>query len=260
MKTPYLQRNRPDRAFGKKALFLLGVFIFGALVFSLFDGLFVRLAAPIWKSENVVARSAWRVSGFFKDTNALLQENADLRARVASDELLISSLRSIENSREVLLNSFGRSGTSTFIGATVLVHPPETPYDFLVLDAGSNYGVKVGDSVALPEGSKIGVVIEVFSKDSRAKLFSTSGEQTNAILERGGAPVTLIGRGGGAFEIELPREVPVVAGDRVLDSTITAGMIGVVRDIESVPTDSFKKVLVESAAPIHSLHFVRIVQ
>ncbi len=244
----------------KKAWFLLGVFVVGILVFSLFDGMLVRIAAPLWKGQNATAISAWKISGFLRDKNELLSENADLREKVVADDLLISSLRAIENSREELLNTYGRTATSSFVAATVIVHPPETPYDMIMLDAGAGSGVSVGDTVTLPEGAKIGTVTEVFESDSRALLYSTNGEETSAVLERGQVPVILVGRGGGTFEIELPRDVAIVAGDRVLGPTIASAMIGVVRDIDSAPTDSFKKVLVESAARIHSLHFVRIIK
>ena len=140
----------------------------------------------------------------------------------------------------------------------MLTRPPQSPYDLIITDAGEHEHVVIGSRVRLLEGSEIGVVSEVESHFSRVKLFSTSGEKTNAVLERSQIPVVLEGVGGGNFRISVPRDVAVVVGDRILSSALDASLLAVVADIKVTATDSFKEVLARSPANIFSIRFVSI--
>ena len=102
----------------------------------------------------------------------------------------------------------------------------------------------------------MGTVSEVFPKSAKVKLFSASGDETNAILERHNVPVTLIGAGGGNFRFELPRDMIVETGDRILSSDIAARHLATVGDVSVRPTDSFKEVLAKSPINIFALRFV----
>src|SRR3989339_757666 len=101
-------------------------------------------------------------------------------------------------------------------------------------------------SLSLPEGPILGVVSEVFSKSAKVKLFSASGEETNAVLERNSVPVTLVGGGGGNFKLTLPRDIAIEKGDRILSPDITSRPLATVGEISVRPTDSFKEVLAKS--------------
>ena len=88
------------------------------------------------------------------------------------------------------------------------------------------------------------------------KLFSTSGEESNAVLERGEIPVVLEGIGGGNFKITLPRDIAVERGDRILSPDIEANLVAIVEDVRLTQTDSFKTVLARSPVNIFSLRLV----
>ena len=140
--------------------------------------------------------------------------------------------------------------------AAVLTRPPQTPYDVILIDVGSNASITSGSEVSLPEGPILGTVSEVFSKKAKVKLFSTSGEETNAILERGSVPVILVGRGGGNFKITLSRDITVEKGDRILSADVFSRLLAVVEDVSVNSTDSFKEILAKSPANLFSLRFV----
>lgn len=256
MKTNFLQRNRHQVSYKNRIVVVILIFVCGATFFSFSRGLMVNLFSPLWKGENTVAVGFRNLATFFKSKNALIEENQILRDKLASNELANVSLQTVSDAENLLLVNFGRASTNKFIAASVLVHPPRTPYDSLIIDAGAVDGVPLDAEVSLPEGPKIGTVIEVFSKSSRVKLFSSNGEKTNAVLERFNVPVTLLGRGGGNFGISLPRDVAIEVGDKIISGNLTPTMIGVVGDIEMKPTDSFKKVIVRSVANIYTVRFV----
>lgn len=171
-------------------------------------------------------------------------------------ELSALSLASAENER--LLALLGRSARQGAITSAVLTYPPQSPYDLLIIDAGTRDGVSAGASVALPEGPELGVVEEVMENFSRVKLFSTSGEKVQAVLERTQTPVELLGTGGGNFKIVVPRDTAVEIGDRVLSARLDAALLAVVEEVSLEATDSFKEILAKSPINIFSVRFVTV--
>jgi cell shape-determining protein MreC len=181
------------------------------------------------------------------------------------DSIIISAMAPIWKTKNIIISGenvipiIDRQTESGLIIATVLTHPPQTPYDVLIIDAGSNDSVTLDSLVSLPEGPVVGVISEVFSKKAKVTLLSTNGEETNAILERNNVPVTLVGVGGGNFKVVLPRDVAVEKGDRILSRDIASRLLAVVEDINIRPTDSFKEVLARSPLNIFSLRFVFVI-
>ncbi len=255
---PYLPKNRSHRSYKKELVSILAILAIGSVFFSYFDAVLMRIAAPIWSAENAVSMKFWSMTEYFKTKSSLIKENEALRRQVESDAVAIELNKTLLGVRESLLAAYGRTPAGSGIAASVLVRPPVTPYDVVVVDAGEENGVKVGDSVSLPEGGRIGTVIEAFDKISKVKLYSTSGDKNRAILERGGVPIELLGQGGGSLLFTLPREIPVVVGDRILSPNVVSPLIRVVEDVGVTPTDSFKNILVQGVAPVQSLRFVLI--
>lgn len=252
----YLPRNRSRHSFLKPVLFLVGVFIFGFFLLRLVGGVLISAATPLWKSENLAtAKLSW-ISDYFRTKGSLMEENNSLRSRVSALELEIASRFSGPAGGASVLEMFGRRESDPDIISTVLVRPPQTPYDTLTIDAGEEDGIRAGAVVSMPEGPVLGTVSEVFKSSAKIKLFSAGGEKTAAILERHGVPVTVEGIGGGNFRIVLSRETEVLRGDRILSADIASNLLGVVGEIIMEPTDSFKEALVISPANIFEVHYV----
>jgi cell shape-determining protein MreC len=252
----YLPRNRFKYAYLRKAIVLVVILISGAIVFSFLDSTIIALISPLWKAENTISRNLRNGSSFFKAQRALLEENMELKEKLSSIETELAFLSKDKGEVDTLLELLGRRRDSSAILATVLIHPPQTPYDIIVIDVGSKESIILGSEVSLPEGPVLGIISEVFSSTAKVELFSTSGEETNAILERGGVPVTLVGLGGGNFRLDLPRDKEVEEGDRILSADVFSRLLAVVENISVSSTDSFKKVLAKSPANIFSLRFV----
>ncbi len=241
----------------KPILLVVTIFVFGAVIFSVADGAVLRIFSPIWSGEHAIGRGLNNMVASFKSKDDLIKENQILKNKIVSDQMLFASSQTI--------NSSGRAAKQG-IDASILVRPPETPYDILVIDVGSDDGVAIGQSVTLTlqeenaVGPKVGEITEVFKKNSKVRLYSATGQKTNAVLERNSVPVVLVGRGGGNFEFTLPRESEIKAGDKILSTDITRALVGVVKDIEVSPTDSFKLVLVVSAINIYKENFVTVLK
>ncbi len=243
------------------------IFIGGAIFFSLTGGTFIRILAPVWSGETAVGRGLNNLYLFLRSKDSLIKENQILKTKVNEDAVLLVSTQVVANNQNNILKDLGRTGTKGGIIAAVLVHPPETPYDTLIIDVGKNEGISLGQVVALTtdsttsiQGPKIGIISEVYATNSKVKLYSASGDKTNAVLERNSVPVILLGRGGGNFEFTLPREVNISIGDKILSSDISHNLVGIVRDIEMQATDSFKKILVVSAANVYTTGYVTVLK
>ena len=258
MKMNYLPRNRSRSNRHKLVLFLLGVLAFGVLVFYLMNGVFISAAAPLWRMENGLSGVWASATEIWRSRQSLVSENVSLKERLSSLELELAARPPAPEENGAWLALLNREAQSDGLVAGVLVRPPRTPYDILIIDAGEDDGVAAGATVALPEGPVLGVVSEVYGGTSKVKLFSSAGEETSAVLERSGLPVILEGSGGGNFRVAVPRETWVEKGDRILSSDVFARLLAVVEEINVEPTDSFKEVLSRGPANLFNIRFVVI--
>lgn len=227
MKANYLPKNRSDHSYLRRIFILVTIFVLGGAAFYFSDGAVISLLSPLWRAENKLV---------------IGEGNPPTLA----DETQVNKL----------LELVGRKENPNTVIAAVLTHPPQTPYDIIIIDAGSRDAINIGSEVSLPEGPILGRVSEVFAKSARVELFSTSGLETNAVLERDNMPVVLVGRGGGDFKLTVPRDVVVEKGDRILSPDITSRLLAVVEDVSISPTDSFQEVLAKSPINIFTLRFV----
>lgn len=232
--------------------------VLGALLFSVLDTAIISTLSPVWRAENIITNNLRDKLASLRSKESLVRENSALKEQLSSLEIKLSLLAGQSNKENELLALLGRRPEGTNVAAGVLIHPPQTPYDMIIIDAGSKESIQAGAKVLLPEGPIIGEILEVFPNSARAVLYSASGEENAAVLERNNVPVTLKGIGSGNFKIKLPRDVGVEIGDRILSPDLDSSLFAVVEDIEIKSTDSFKEVLARSPANIFELRFVFI--
>ncbi|MEK7176059.1 MAG: rod shape-determining protein MreC [Patescibacteria group bacterium] len=254
----YLQKNRPNRGRRKLILFLLGVFFIGFVIFYFLNGIIISAIAPFWKTENQLTKvlSDWKE--IWRSKQALVSENARFKEKISSLELELNARPEAYDGNDTLLSLLGRKAEDGGITAAVLVRPPQTPYDMIIIDAGKDDGVLADSQALLPEGPALGTVSEIFPSSAKIKLFSSAGEKVSAVLERSGLSIMLEGAGGGNFRIVVPRETPVEKGDRILSADIFSRLLAVVEDIKVEPTDSFKEIFARSPANLFNIRFIVI--
>jgi hypothetical protein len=68
----------------------------------------------------------------------------------------------------------------------------------------------------------------------------------------------IVGRGGGNFEMIIPRDFIILKGDEVVLPGIVPYVVGIVETIISDPRDSFTKALLVSPVNIQELKFVEV--
>lgn len=235
--------NSPfDRLRARRRTPVRGMVVVAAVVIVV--GLAVLFRAPLttffWSVIGPVMTARYAIgpdastAALLADRETLYQENLDLKARL------------------------GRTDTVPVrILASVILRPPSTPYDTLMIDAGAGSGVAQGDLVSAGGTALIGTVTHVYEHTARVTLFSAPGETYDALL-RGVTPVSIGGEGGGSLVGAMPAGTAVKAGDTVLVPGIAGGLVAKVAHVERVAGES--QVTVYFTLPVNpfELRFVEV--
>ena len=207
------------------------------------------------------------VSGLFisstDDAYALLPR-ATLTARLkqAEEELLRVRYQSILYDVIVLENQRLREAAravslSSSITARVLARPPQTLYDSLLVNQGSEAGVVV-DAIVTFEGVALGRVVSLGKESAVVELFSSPDSKTDVLVGEPVAVSVAHGLGGGSFELSVPQEVAVAVGDAVRLPASDPVVVGVVAEVSFEEKDATKTVRFASPVSFSELDFVQI--
>lgn len=248
-------------------------------VFSLALLLFFR--ASVWHGLSYLASGAFypvvyvgnglktrlgNIGAYFYSKTSLTEENERLLAELREKEaqMLDHDILTAENQslKEVLER---KKTTSSMILGGILSKPNQSAYDTLIIDAGASEGVQDGQMVYAYGEIPIGKISSVNPFTSTVVLFSSSRERTTAVIS--GASIAtehknvfydLVGRGGGNFEMILPREINPEKGDHAVLPGFESSVVATVESIISDVRDPFTKVLFVSPVNIQELKFVQV--
>jgi len=218
------------------------------------------------------------IGSYFISKNSLYNENQKLQGEVAFDDARMANYDSIVSDDVTLKETLGRiNPKTTMTVATILSKPNQSPYDTLLIDAGTNQGVKTGDAVFALGDVPIGSVSDVSSSSATVILFSNPGTTTQVIIPSavsalnasatavpttagGNVATQIVGRGGGNFEIVIPKGSVLQEGAQAVLPGINAYVVGIVQKVISDPRNAFTKVLLTSPVNIQQLKFVEVEQ
>ena len=242
----------PNKNFPKRNIFL-------SLVLGLFLIFFIFFAP----ARNVVVRFFVAVSRPLLNLNKKDDEVSVLKNRVAELESKILLLEPLEKENQELKAMFSHpEDAKKYILGAIISRPPQSPYDVLIIDTGSNNGVKEGMTATAFSNTLLGYVTDVFPQTSKVKLVSFPEEETNALIESvsTGAKISAlaIGRGGGGMEIKIPSSVEVHSGDRIMTLGTYPLMLGIVERAEINLSDPFQKIFFRLPLNFQELKYVMI--
>ncbi|HVB19705.1 MAG TPA: rod shape-determining protein MreC [Candidatus Paceibacterota bacterium] len=203
------------------------------LVPNLFWGIF----SPVFRNADFIATESHRFFSNFNATGNLVLQNEKLleeNTALASEN---QTLLQKETMLDALLGtSATEKNTATGILAGIVAHPPESPYDTLVLSEGTHAGIAVGMEVFAKGGVPIGTVSSVTDTFSQVTLFSSPGMTITGWVGRANLPLTITGSGAGTMSASLARSAAVAVGDSVFAPGPGMRMIGSVVRIDSDPS------------------------
>jgi len=259
-------------------LIIFTLFYFRHGIWNSLSHVFSGIFRPVWIVGNYTGDRLGNLGSYFSSKNALYQENSDLKSQLREFEAKISNYNSLLAENISMKEILGRKDEkTTFVISAILSKPNKSPYDTLIIDAGSESGITKGSLVLARGDIPIGRIADVYPAESKVVLFSTSGEATNVVISsaKGNSIIPdseesisnnesksifaeAVGRGGGNFEIVLPRDFSPTKGDEASLPGITPRVLGVVQKVISDPRDPFIKALLTSPINIQSLRFVEI--
>src|SRR3989344_2861441 len=226
--------------------FVLVLAVLAFLLRLLAPNLFWYIFAPVFHAGDTITETGHAFLNGFANTSELAWENETLRDANAAFALENEALREKLDSIE------GLAGEGRGIIAGIVARPPTSPYDVLVLSAGSDAGVALGQrAFSLPAGKAeggvpstksdlvlgvpLGTVSSVLSGFSRVTLFSAPSVSTDGWVGTDNLPLVIKGAGAGALSASAPRSANITEGDVV--SVLGPGKlpIGVVVRVDSDP-------------------------
>ena len=190
------------------SLFILGV-RFAA------PNLFWQAIAPVFRASDAVTAISHSFFGSFSNAAALAAESERLTAEntalASENQALLQKVSDVS----ALLGVSGIQKNIPGILAGVVARPPASPYDTLVLAAGTNEGVALGMEAFGEGGVPLGIVSSVRADFSRVTLFSAPGVVTGGWIGQESIPLSLVGAGAGAMQASIARVAGIIEGDVV---------------------------------------------
>lgn len=228
-------------------LFWLVFLFFAVLVIfnDSFNRPLVYVFSPVIKFKKMAAD--WCFSDIKKENSELKEKIESLKAEIFSCQYLQK-----ENSES----------SQKYIFGSVISRPPQSPYDVLVIDIGSENGVSAGMEVTAYGDILLGHVAEVFPKISKVKLVSFPKEETNALIQLNSTgewiSVNVVGIGGENFEIKLPSTLEIKSGDQIITTGTHPLLLGVVEKIEVNLSESMQKIFFRLPVNLQYLRYAYV--
>lgn len=193
---------------------------------------FIAISNPFWSAGNGISAA---VGYLIPEEPSRVREERDTLTRERdrlTEELAVARARITDLERLVGADEAADPG----IPAGVLVRPPVTPYDMLVVDAGAREGVRVGAGVYGPGGAPVGTIALVSPENAHVSFFSAAGRVTEGWLGEARTPITLTGAGAGAFYATASKDAAIAIGTNVYVPGPGALPIGTVERVDTNPS------------------------
>lgn len=254
---------------GKKKNFLKSFFIFIFIILFLFiltssrvynnlNGFFHTLATPFWNIHNNVYLKFNNIKSIFYSNITLQNDNEYLKSQIFDLQIRAENLNIILKENEDLKGILGRSVGEKPILANIITWPRQSVYDVITIDMGSLDGVKVGKRIYAFDTAILGEVVEVYENTSKVNLYSTSGTKTTGIIEGSNTVIDLEGKGGGSFIINVPRDIVLQKGMKILAIGDGNYVIAKIDEIIQNDTDPLTKIFATSLVNVNQLKSVLV--
>lgn len=241
---------------------LIILFFFHTRIFNSLSLVMHTVFRPVLVVGNNLGDRMRSIGGYFTFKSSLMSENDRLLAELQEMSARVTNYNVVLDENNKLKADLERrseaSRSEKMVLSAILSKPNQSPYDTIIIDIGTNKNISVGDVVFALGGVPIGKIDSVFPFSSKVVLFSNSGQKTEAIVTDKDMYMSLVGRGGGNFEMVLPRDSTIKEGDVATLPGLVPHVVAVVGSIISDPRESFVKALLYSPVNIQEIKFVEV--
>ena len=249
------------------------VVTFGLLALAL-GGYFSPLSNSV--SQSVVGAQTWVSSRYLavvdflsvpRDVATMRQRNAELEAEVARLQTQVIELQQQVTETQILsaLVDFARANPeNTYKAATVIGRDPSPFLRYVIINIGSNDGIRRGMPVVTEQGL-VGRVDAVTASASRLQLITDPASAVNVSLKNSKTEALLVGSITGDLSLDMiSQDVTVQPGDVVLTSGLGGGyppnlLVGQVVSVRKLDYELFQQAAIQPLVDYNQLQFVLVI-
>jgi rod shape-determining protein MreC len=202
-----------------------------------------------------------------RNLQELIQANNQLEDRVAQLEAEVVTLReqaAEADQLKALLGAASSAPENRYMVAKVIGRDSNPFLHYLILDQGSNAGVRRGMPV-VNENGLVGRITEVSATASKLQLITDPDSTINARIQESRAEGVLIGRPTGELElIYLSQDITVNVGEIVVTSGLGGGfppeiLIGRVVSVHRRDYELYQTAIIEPRSDFSRLEMVLVI-
>jgi rod shape-determining protein MreC len=238
-----------------------GIFvILCSLGFLFYTGkIFNNIGLPIWKTQKLVRDTASDLGYLVRTKSSVYKENENL---IQENKTLINSMidyQILKDENDQLKGLLGRTESKqSFILSNILTKPNRSLYDSIIIDVGINEGIQIGNKVYVDSKIPVGQISKVYNNTSLVSLYSNPDSVTEAVIDGSNATVSLVGRGGGNFEMTIPIDLSSEKGVLVTLPGVSSEVVAVIDGVVSSINEPVKKVILHSPVNIQNVKWVEV--
>ena len=202
-----------------------------------------------------------------RDVASMRQRNAELEAEVARLQTQVIELQQQVTETQILsaLVDFARaSPENTYKAASVIGRDPSPFLRYVIINMGSNDGIRRGMPVVTEQGL-VGRVDAVTSDAARVQLIADPSSAVNVSLQNSKTEAMLVGSITGDLSLDMiSQDVTVQPGDVVLTSGLGGGyppniLVGQVTSVRKLDYELFQQATVQPIVNYDQLQFVLVI-
>ncbi|MEI6289714.1 MAG: rod shape-determining protein MreC [Chloroflexota bacterium] len=202
-----------------------------------------------------------------RDVLVLRQQNAELESQVSKLQAQVVQLQNSVSEADALaaLVNFSRtSPENSYTAASVIGRDPSPFLRYIIIDKGSNNGLRRGMPVVTDQGL-VGRVDAVINSASRVQLITDSSSVVNIRLEKAKKEALLSGTISGDLVLDqVTQDVNLEAGDLVLTSGLSGGfpadiIVGQILNSRKRDSDLFQQAVIQPVVDFTKLKIVLII-
>jgi cell shape-determining protein MreC len=255
-KKSYL-RNSSKHTVRTALILTVGAVIIVFFLRGFIGSIFSDVVSSVLSVRTYFGTSSATLPSYVRNRSELFSEIQDLKETIGAQSgsaAIIERLTRENTEFRALLGD----NTEERIGAGVIARPPYVPYDVLVLDRGSEDGIKEGALVYHTSDFVIGYVQNTFKKSAVVALFSSPNVESTVYVYGPDVYATAYGEGGGVIRISVPQGVPIAEGNVVILPMLNTGTLGTVQGVTSVPTQPEQHAYLSFPTSMQSIRLVSV--
>lgn len=254
-------------------IYTLVLVVAGLLIFALsgYMNLAIRSALnPLISVQTWLSTRYMAVYEFFtvpRDVASLREQNAMLESENSALRTQIVQLQQQLREADILyalLNYARDLPENRYIASAVIGQDPSPFLHYIIIDHGSDDGIRYGMPVVTERGL-VGRVAAVTASAARVQLITDPGSKVNVNLEAANVEALLTGSVTGDVGLEMiPPDATVQSGDLIMTSGLGGSyppdiVIGQVLTPRKTATDLFQTASVQPAVDLSSLQAVLVI-